>query len=387
MEEIVRKPKQPVQGFVTVELFDNGYKIKTVKSKNMITQFAKEHMIWDMKEDFFRGCPGTLPTEPQYALSHIALYTAAAPENDPAQIPDLGTLIGWCNKTAYAGADTKRGTINRSESYANEEKAHWVFDWPTNSGNGTFQTIVWCSFDETLVNHKLVVKTYFASPDIYPRGLAWDGTNLWLSVGDAKKIYRLNPTTGEVISSFGSPDAIPRGLAWDGTNLWLAGDYADKIYKLNPTTGEVISSFASPDIYPYSLAWDGTNLWLAGLSAKKIYKLNPTTGEVISSFGSPDIYTYGLAWDGTNLWLSGDYADKIYKLNPTTGEVISSFASPDTTPTGLVWDGTNLWLAGVNTKKIYKLQAAIGAHTLLPQPVTKTNQQTMKIQYDFLFEE
>ena len=64
-------------------------------------------------------------------------------------------------------------------------------------------------------------------PGPQPRGLAWDGKNLWCSYSKIKKIYPLSPKNGEVISSIDPPvskavNAPPdsgRGLAWDGKYL------------------------------------------------------------------------------------------------------------------------------------------------------------------------
>jgi len=78
--------------------------------------------------------------------------------------------------------------------------------------------------------------------------------------------------------------------------------------------------------------------------------------------------------------------ERIYKLNPSTGEVISSFASPDSVPRGLTWVGQYLWLSGSDQDRIYKMYMRFGAITLLPAPVTKTSMNTMKVQYDFVFE-
>ncbi len=65
---------------------------------------------------------------------------------------------------------------------------------------------------------------------------------------------------GKVDSQFTSPSTNPRGLAWDGTNLWNADTDTDKIYKLN-TSGTILNQFTSPSSNPTGLAWDGTNLW------------------------------------------------------------------------------------------------------------------------------
>ncbi|MCZ6779858.1 MAG: hypothetical protein O7F16_12960, partial [Acidobacteria bacterium] len=92
--------------------------------------------------------------------------------------------------------------------------------------------------------------------------------------------------TGDVISSFSAPGTNPRGLTWDGTNLWLADSNTDLIYELT-TTGTVLSSFATPSIEPTGLTWDGTNLWLSDTSTDRNYELT-TTGTVLSSFATPN---------------------------------------------------------------------------------------------------
>ncbi|MDE4542252.1 hypothetical protein [Thermoanaerobacterium sp. R66] len=334
-----------IRGLVTVELFDAATKKKVLEAKteNLITSIGYNFLRWAIQDRIIQNSSASKPSFSN-VFNQIQLYSTSQIESDDLY-PETGNLIGWADQTAYAGSDTLRGSLNVTESNFNFDRymrMHFVFDWPTNAANGTFQTIIWAYSN--------------------PLQFAW--------------------------YSFSSPDSWPYGLAWDGTNLWLTGFNTQKIYKLNPSTGAVISSFSSPDSWPYGLAWDGTNLWLAGVNTQKIYKLNPSTGAVISSFSSPDSSPYGLAWDGTNLWLAGVNTKKIYKLNPSTGAVISSFSSPDSSPHGLAWDGTNLWLAGYNTQRIYKLnQALYGARTLLASPVTKTSTNTMKIQYDFVFQE
>jgi len=195
------------------------------------------------------------------------------------------------------------------------------------------------------------VDSQFASPSTYPRGLTWDGTNLWNADPDTDKIYELN-TSGTILNQFASPSTYPTGLAWDGANLWHADSNADKIYELN-TSGTILSQFASPGSYPEGLAWDGANLWHADSVAEKIYELN-TEGSILSEFASPSTNPRGLTWDGTNLWNADPDTDKIYELN-TSGTILNQFASPGSYPEGLAWDGTNLWHADNGADKIYRI--------------------------------
>lgn len=47
-----------------------------------------------------------------------------------------------------------------------------------------------------------------------------------------------------------SPDPRPAGVAWDGTSLWVAGRETNRIYRVDPTSGEVQESFAAPGRFP-----------------------------------------------------------------------------------------------------------------------------------------
>ena len=218
-----------------------------------------------------------------------------------------------------------------------------------NASNGVFIDDV--VLQKGLVNVPTVV-TYFAAPGPSPRGLAFDGTNLWCSDATNDRIYKLSPS-GSVISSFASPNSIPVGLAWDGANLWNADNNSDRIYKLS-LTGSVLSSFAAPGGGGSGLVWDGLALWHCDFRADQIWKLN-TNGAKLDSIPAPGTYTYGLAWDGENFWVADGYTLLIYKIDPS-GNVLDYFLTPGTYATGLAWDGTHLWATDRDTDLIYKLQ-------------------------------
>jgi len=392
MEEIINSKKaKPARGFVTVQLFDEfGRILQEEKTENKMTHLVTNRMKWRLKQDFYSGHPSSTLTEPAYPLDCIILDSTTDTTIYDTLLKNIGRIIGWSDKTNYSGTDTFRGTINAAESYTNNERVHYVFDWPTHAANGTFQTIAWGGVSGNA--YQGITVSSISIPSDYISGLAWDGTNLWASDDNNKLIYKLNPSTGEVKSSFSSQTRNIQGLVWDGSNLWIIEIYYSNsiIHKLNPNNGEIVSSFTIPNSNLRGITWDGTNLWVADDGSDRIYKLNPATGEVISSLSSPDGTPRGLAWDGTNLWVAGYFSQKIYKINPNTGEVISSLSSPSVAPRGLTWDGTYLWVSESRTPssyKIYKVNVAIGTITKLPNPVTKTSTNTMKVQYDFIFED
>ena len=192
----------------------------------------------------------------------------------------------------------------------------------------------------------------FNSPGASPMGIAFDGTYLWNTDYATHKIYKLDRSGGNIISSINSPGPNPRGLTFDGIYLWNADSTQNKIYKLD-ISGNVIDSFTSPGTDPSGLTFDGTYLWNADYATDKIYKLD-LSGNIIDSFVSPGSNPMGLAFDGMFIWNVDSTTDILYKLD-LSGNIIASCATPGTYPSGLTFDGTNFWHADYNADKIYKL--------------------------------
>jgi len=389
MQEKVKTPKQPVKGFVTVELFDKyGDKIKTVRSHNIIRKQTKDHMRWKMKEDFFRGCPGTLPSEPRYCFNNIVLSTATTTPQESG-LEDTGEIVGWANKSTYSGSDAHRGTINTSESYATNDKVHWVFDWPTHAANGTFQTILWGNIDTTGKTFLTEYYTLKTLGSIF-NGITWGGGYYWLCDNSADKIHKMN-SNYEIIESYNAPDSIPNGITWGGGFLWLSGANYHKIYKIDPSNMTVISSIPSPENIPQGLAWYDNSLWVTCGTSAMIKKLNPSTGAVLNTIITPVSDVRGFTFDNNgNIWVVDRSKQKVCKFNPNTSTILVVLYDTSGLPTDIVLndDGTLTILRTEYSSyliKHYDLQ--IGARTLLPQPVTKTSTNTMKVQYDFIFED
>jgi streptogramin lyase len=76
-------------------------------------------------------------------------------------------------------------------------------------------------------------------------GMTFDGSNIWAVDTKLKKIEKLD-ASGSVLSSIPIPkgSSSPFGLAYDGVSLWLSD--SKKIYRLNPANGAVLSSFNAP---------------------------------------------------------------------------------------------------------------------------------------------
>lgn len=98
---------------------------------------------WDIAWNQMGHVPGDGP--PLWPFNTLLLTTADHPV-DTAERTVKGASVGWANKQSpYSGADHQRGVVNLVDSVVSGRTYYrWVFDWPTNAANGTFQSIYWC---------------------------------------------------------------------------------------------------------------------------------------------------------------------------------------------------------------------------------------------------
>jgi len=243
------------------------------------------------------------------------------------------------------------------------------------------------------------VDPVFSTTGSYPTGVAFDGSYVWIADDGTDRIYKVNPSTGSIVSQFPAPGRSPEGLAWDGTYLWVCDWGTDKIYKVNPTTGDIVYQIPAPYGYCRDIAWDGAYLWVVDSVTDIVCKLNPITGAVVKSFASPCPKPRGLAWDGSYLWVSdddtgyiirlstngvaygwmrgkgnrpyglawqppkylwvADYGlDQLYRLNTHSGRVVSSCIPPSSDPRGMTRQGNYIWYIDRAAKKAYKITTA-----------------------------
>ncbi|MBU4315800.1 MAG: hypothetical protein KKF30_00845 [Proteobacteria bacterium] len=241
-----------------------------------------------------------------------------------------------------------------------------------------------------------------------PRGIATDGTNLYVTDRENETIRQIVIATGEVTTLAGTaqeygaddgfgPDARfnePSGIVIVGDDLYVSDKLGHKIRKIVIATGEV-TTFAGgtvialpyPHTYgpddgigtaaqfdePHEIATDGTNLYVADSNNNTIRKIVIATAEVTTlagtagSRGATDgigsnarfSAPRGIFLVGNNLYVADRYNHAIRKIVVATGEVTTfagtigvsgaadgiGTAASFNRPIGLTSDGTNLYVA------------------------------------------
>ncbi len=253
---------------------------------------------------------------------------------------------------------------------------------------------LWLAYNDILaqVDTEGKILHSFKSPVSHIDALTWGNGYLWAVVSDSfagkSNIYALEPQIAvaqtptpasegrEVVIKVESTGfSVPygaRGIAWDGTSLWLADISSGHMFKMSPD-GKTLGNYSSPAIRPRGLTWDGATFWIFDSENDTIHQFtldesgdNPRM-QILKSFAAPQNQDIGgtnggLVWGDNGLWYSDRY--NIYKLD-RAGSVLNTIKLPHHIR-GLAWDGEHRWLAydsypGGNT--LAKIDAE--GHTLL----------------------
>jgi len=346
---------------------------------------------WSPWSEEHRIVIGSIPPSPHIALNPTSLSFSAVQDGtlpSPKSFTITNTGAGTLN---WSVADNVSWLDESPKSGSSNSASITVSVNTTNLSAGTYNATITVSSSNANNSPQTVDVSYIVTstgtPSIPTPGtrigdLAWDGSYLWCTDSDTRKIYKLNPDNGSVLRTFNFPDGgveDRNGLTWGAGYLWLIAWNCDDtllcfpyIVKLKTSDGSVVDSFQAIYHYPGNpymwaipicLDWysdTGPVLWMIDCAYHKVVRVtlndSPNVTPVDFSFSTPSSWTYGVAWDGNYIWCSSISENKIYKINATNGSIISSYNGPGYAPLGIVWGGGYLWVADPLSDRIYKFQ-------------------------------
>ncbi|UZQ49948.1 hypothetical protein [Clostridium kluyveri] len=413
----------PFTGTATVKLYDalTGKQTYEAKSENRISAVFGNMAYLDgfyypILDNMQKNILSDIYTT--YPFRVMALTTGDIAE-DLYDYFTWGSIVGYADAWyTYSGSDVLRGTVNKSETTrTNTDTAgirHYVIDFPTSAANGTFKSIYWtggAGTGETAQNPKinslypkiaLEAGTSSTSLPIY--NLCADETNLYALIKNTTSLVVYDKVTGTKKDNITVP-AQAKAIAYDGTNFWLL--ISDGSFKKLDKNFTVVSSYPKSAAVPDDLVYDVEYFDIAVNAAYVYITYNGCTDTSGSSskyksciakynkdgtFASKtEIYTgsTGLITltkiPNNKLWVVIEYGTCLQLNENLTVYGTSGFTS--TNYDSISWDSDTSTIFTYTDSSYGQLKqqyvVPASAHTLLPEAVTKTPTNTMKIQYDF----
>jgi YVTN family beta-propeller protein len=189
-----------------------------------------------------------------------------------------------------------------------------------------------------------------------PKGVAFDGANIWVTDSIGNNVTKLRASDGVNLGSF-PVGRNPNGIAFDLFLIWVANQDDNTVSAVNPNNGSVVMTIpVGPG--PAGIAYCGNAMWVANEYGNTVTEFGV--------FGVATTYTVGsnpqyVACDGANIWVSSRTDPTVTKLRASDGANLGSFPMGGSTA-GIAFDGANIWVAVTASSIVFKLRASDGAN-------------------------
>ncbi len=174
----------------------------------------------------------------------------------------------------------------------------------------------------------------------YPKGIAFDGANIWTANGDGTVSIIPPSHIVQTVSGF----IQPFGMVFDGTSMWTTDLGANLLDKLD-ASGHIVQKI-STGAGPAFPVFDGANIWVPNSIDSTVTVVQASTGAIVASIGS----SFGLdapataAFDGVRILITNQNSDTATLFKAADLSLIGNVSLPGATPYGACSDGLNFWV-------------------------------------------
>lgn len=199
-------------------------------------------------------------------------------------------------------------TQREPASAADIVREYGPFDGASNVHGVTYDGHrVWAATGEQLVAFDPVSgETVRRLPRVGDAGTAFDGTCLYQIA--ASRIDKIDPVSGAIVASIPAPgQGNDSGLAWAEGSLWVGQYRTRKIYRIDPDTGDILRTIES-DRFVTGVTWVDGDLWHGTWEGEEseLRRIDPDSGAVKEHVRMPaGVGVSGLESDGAGLFYCG----------------------------------------------------------------------------------
>src|SRR5262245_37066069 len=152
----------------------------------------------------------------------------------------------------------------------------------------------------------------------------------------------------------------PRGMAFDGQNIWVANHDSSTLTKLRANDGAALGTF--PAQAPHEVTFDGATIWWSRVAdfpfvGGCVGRTRASDGAFLGCVTLPQI-SWGLAFDGTHVWAAVENGT-VAKIRASDGAIVGTFAV-GADPMGVLFDGANVWVSAQGSHLVKKFRASDG---------------------------
>lgn len=230
---------------------------------------------------------------------------------------------------------------------AYDERYHWITNF-----NQASVTVYQPFSDSTPSFHcSMPCSWTYPLPFTGWRGIAFDGTHMWIANSEHSCVARINATDGSGVSCFPTgPGAM--SVAIDPKNVWVTNHTGNTVSKLDEATGARLGNYSTGGITPWGICYvpiGAGSMWITNSGSNTVTAMS-LDGAILGTYPTGAV-PRGLAFDGRSVWVanSGDGTTTKFALD---GTVIGTYSTPGQ-PFSLWFDGQNMWITDRGSNRVY----------------------------------
>ena len=181
-----------------------------------------------------------------------------------------------------------------------------------------------------------------------PIAIAFDGSLIWtanFSISAGVSIVTPGATIPWTVTTVTSGFTGLTGIAYDGSNMWVTDGSVGLVFKLNSTGG--ILQTVTVASAPNALVFDGANLWIPGLP-DTLSVVRVSTGALLATLTGNGLSSpYAAAFDGQRILVTNQSGNSVSLWKAADLTTIGTVPMAGT-PTGVCSDGVNFWVTLLN---------------------------------------
>jgi YVTN family beta-propeller protein len=195
-----------------------------------------------------------------------------------------------------------------------------------------------------------------------PRGIAFDGANMWVANYFSSNVSVLRASDGFHIMT-PTVGANPIAIAFDGANMWVVNTGSSSVSVLRASDGFHVMT-PTVGANPIAIAFDGANMWVAALGSASVSVLRASDGSHVMT-PTVGASPRGIAFDGANMWVANNSSNSVSVLRGSDGFHIMT-PTVGANPRGIAFDGANMWVSNASDNNVSVLRASDGFHVMTP---------------------
>jgi hypothetical protein len=190
-----------------------------------------------------------------------------------------------------------------------------------------------------------------------PRGIAFDGTNIWTANGGAPGSVSIITPVSYAVTTVTTGFTSLFGILYDGSNVWATDKGAGKLLKLD--SGGNILQTVTVGNGPEFPVFDGTNIWVPNYLDSSITVVQASSGTVVATINATASNLLDgpveASFDGERILVANFDGDSVTVFKAADLSLIGNIATGASTgPLGACSDGINFWIPLEDTGRLLR---------------------------------